>query len=141
MLYLSVCLLVLQAPGQEGVGWKIMHNKQQLLLAHEEDVVKNRIQIRLIDLKQKGSFTITYAEMNTGPARSGWIRTMAVYDEADKELYRKNTNIIKWQDRELKKMLASNKIIKVFTWALPKDPAQAARVRVRRVHLCTIELI
>jgi hypothetical protein len=37
-------------------------------------------------------------------------------------------------------LLENNNTIKIYTWALPKDPKEAARVRIRRVHLCTIEL-
>ena len=135
-----VCMIALAVSGQDGVSWKVMHNKKVLLSAHEEDASKNSIKLTASGFKTKNSYTVSYFQMNTAVNRNKWIRTIAIFDERDNELYRKDAVSIKMPDAQLKKMLLANKIVKVYTWALPKDPKEAARVRIRRVHLCTIEL-
>ena len=39
-----------------------------------------------------------------------------------------------------KDLLVKYRKLKIYTVAIPSDPAKAAAVRVRRVHICTIEL-
>jgi hypothetical protein len=126
---------------QDGVSWSIRHNKKILFSANEENTQKNIITIHLSDFKAKNNFIISYSGMNTRGASNKWIRIIGIYTEADKELYRKDTGVVKLPDTQLKKMLfENNNTIKIYTWSLPKDPKEAARVRIRRVHLCTIEL-
>ena len=63
------------------------------------------------------------------------------FDENDQELSRKdNTRNAKITAAELKKLFGDKKKIKIYTIAVPTDPDLAARVRVRRMHLCTLEL-
>jgi hypothetical protein len=141
----AVLFLVLFIAGpsvfaQDGTTWTIAHNKKKLFSTTEENEQKNIITVKAADFKPGNNFIISYSGINTGTNGSKWIRTIGIYNEADKELYRKNTSIAKLQDTSVKKMLQDNKTIKIYTWALPKDPKEAARVRIRRVHLCTIEL-
>ena len=141
LLLLFLFVVTLFAGAQEGIHWRIKHNKQTLLQSQEEDTVKNIIPLSLTDLNTPGHFTITCSATNIAGHKDAWIRTIAVYTATGKELYRKDADAIIIADMQLKKMLLENKTINVFSWAIPKDPVQAARVRVRRVHLCTIELI
>ena len=139
ILFLLLFIAALFVYAQDGVNWSVKHDKKELLKAYEEYPEKNIIVVKLSDLNKKSNFTVSYSEMNTAGTRGKWIRTIALFTENDKELYRKDSASIKIADIQLKKMLQENKTIKVYSWALPKDPAQAARVRIRRVHLCTIE--
>ena len=126
---------------QDGGSWSIQHNKRKVFSASEENVQKNILPVKRSDLKSTYSFIVSYSEMKATARRNTWIRTIGIYNEADKELYRKDTDTVKLPDTQLKKMLLeNNNTIKIYTWALPKDPKEAARVRIRRVHLCTIEL-
>ena len=125
---------------QDGVSWSIIHNKKKLFSATEENTEKNIISVNLSDLKSTGNFIISYSQTISDHGRNEWIRTIGLFNDVDKELYRKNTSTVKLPDIQLKKMLRENKTIKIYTWSIPKDPKEAARVRIRRVHLCTIEL-
>jgi cytoskeletal protein RodZ len=141
VLFPGFIIVSLFAFAQDGVSWSIQHNKKKIFSASEENVHKNVISIKRADLKSTYNFIVSYSEMKTTPHRNTWIRTIGIYTEADKELYRKDTGTVKLPDTQLKKMLLeNNNTIKIYTWALPKDPKEAARVRIRRVHLCTIEL-
>ena len=123
-----------------GQSWHIKHDKKQLFSAKEEDEVNNSIVLSTADFKEKGCYTISYVEGITSAQKIKWIRTIAIYDEKDNELYKKPSASVKIPGAGLQKMLANSKTIKIYTWALPKDPAEAARIRIRRVHLCTIVL-
>ena len=137
---LLICVTALFGEAQADPSWNVRHNNKMLLRSSEEDAVKNTIPIRLSDFNEKGSFIITYTNTRTGNEAKKWVRTIALFTEADSVLYSKKSCSLKVADTDLKKMLQQNRIIKVYTWAVPKDPAQAARVRIRRVHLCTFEL-
>jgi hypothetical protein len=126
---------------QGGINFSLKHDKKELLKVYKEDAEKNIIRISLKDFKKKSNFTFTCSELNADLRKGKLIRTIAVFTETDNELLRKDTGSLKIADVDLEKMLQENKTIKFYTWLLPKDPAEAARVRVRRVHLCTIELI
>jgi hypothetical protein len=71
----------------------------------------------------------------------GLKRSIFFLDENDDELIREDdVSRVKISSKELKKAFAGKSKIKIFTIAVPTDPELAARVRVRRVHLCTLEL-
>jgi len=138
-LNLFLAVLTISCCAQDGVSWQIKHDTKKVFSATEENENANTFSITLPDLTEKGCFTISYHEMNTG-SRGKWIRTIAVYDQKDNELLKKQSPSMKVTDAQMKKMLSENKTIKIYTWALPKDPEEAARIRIRRVHLCTIVL-
>ncbi|MES1214892.1 MAG: hypothetical protein ABUT20_05185 [Bacteroidota bacterium] len=133
--------ITVAALAQSEINFSIKHDKKELLKVYKEDAEKNIIKISLKDLKKKSAFTFTCSELKTDLSKGKLKRTMAIFTETDNELLRKETGSLKVPDVDLEKMLQENKIIKIYTWLLPKDPAEAARVRIRRVHLCTIELI
>jgi hypothetical protein len=110
--------------------WTIQLNSQTLLTAKKEDTTANLISIT--DIK-KGSLIITYA---SGKADSKWGRRLAIYDVTDNELYAKEAFSITIPAATLKKWKAIHSQIKVYTWPISKDPR--IKLKVRRVHLCTI---
>ena len=133
-------IAILSVSAQNEIDWNVFHDKQKLFSSSIENEEQNNLTVKLSDLKSGKDFIISYRGVNSPDNKGAWKRTIGVYTPADKELYRKDSAIVKIPDQQLKKMLQENKIIKVYTWALPKDPKEAARVRIRRVHLCTIML-
>lgn len=140
ILSLFFCSFALTCFPQDGASWQIKHDKKQLFSATKESADSNNITLSIADFKEKGCYTISYVEDNTATRKMKWIRTIAIYDEKDNELYKKSAASVKIPDTDIKKMLTDNNTIRIYTWSLPKDPAEAARIRVRRVHLCTIVL-
>lgn len=73
--------------------------------------------------------------------KADWTRTLLIFDNSDNELARfENGYKTKLGGDVLKNIIGNNKTLKVYTISLPTDPEMAARVRVRRVHLCTLVL-
>ena len=138
------CLILgmaaLLAAAQADVSWSVRHFNKVVLRSDAEDAEKNTIPVHLSDLNYKGSFIITYRNAHSGNELSKWVRNIALFTAGDSVLFSKKSSSIKVADTVLKKMLQQNRVVKVYTWAIPKDPVQAARVRIRRVHLCTFEL-
>lgn len=73
---------------------------------------------------------------------AGWIRSLMFFDENDNDLLRKDSisATTKIDNAAIKQLFAGKKKIRIYTISLPTDPNLAARIRVRRVHLCTLEL-
>ena len=118
--------------------WIVKHNKIELLNTGKSDPVQNIIAITQTDLNKAGELVIMYKETNP---QKKWVRYLVVYDDAENILIqKKGISILKLSNVSLKKFLLKNSVIKIFTWNLPADPKQAAGIRVRRLHLCTIEL-
>jgi hypothetical protein len=127
---------------QNEINWSVFHDKRKLFHSSIENEEQNNIALRLSELKSDKNFIITYTGTgsNTTDKKGEWVRTIGIYTSADKELFRKDSSTVKIPDLKLKYMLQESKMLKVYTWSLPKDPKEAARVRIRRVHLCTIIL-
>lgn len=121
---------------QEG-SWKIVHNGQTKLQASAEDESKNSITIDKAALTQGGSLLISYDEK---PQPSGWTRVIAFYDTEDNVLTKHAGNMFRVLNPTLKSMTSSEATdtVKVYTWATPVNPKDAANIRIRRVHLCTL---
>lgn len=119
--------------------WTISLNKKIILSTSNEDETANTKKIQRSALTKKAAFLdIKYTQ---GRVRTGWDRSIIFYDENDAELLSKNIKAgIKLSSKEMKKIATAGKKIKIYTIAVPADPKIAATVRVRRVHLCTLEL-
>ena len=118
-------------------SWKIKLNQKVLLSTSTEDEAKNSKKIKRIELNKPGFLEVLYKEM---PVKTGWQRSLLFFDENDTELWRKDSSTSKIPNAIFKKISAGKKKIKIYTISLPIDPNKAAAVRVRRVHLCTLEL-
>lgn len=119
-------------------GWKVYHNKTELLKSSQENESKNIIAIASSSLNKPGELVISYLEKK--PLKD-WIRIIAVFDKNDNEILKKEAvRLLKISNKELKKLFTENSSLRFFTWSLPTDPQLAERIRIRRVHLCTIEL-
>ena len=119
-------------------SWTVRLNKKTLLSATKEDETANIRKLSFSDWKTADSLTISYKEMSP---KKQWERSIFLCDEDDNELLRKDENTkASFSQEEVKKAFAGKKFIRIFTTVSPSDPELAARVRIRRVHLCTIEL-
>jgi hypothetical protein len=119
-------------------NWKVTLNNKTLLSTGKEDEQANCRKISAAAWGADGYLQVAYKDAN--PEKE-WSRSIFFTDEADNELIRNdNTANVKISLSELKKAFAGRNKIKIFTTATPTDPDLAARVRIRRVHLCTLEL-
>jgi len=141
ILFLIASLLgffQVNAQTPKGNTWTIEHNKTILLKASGESEAKNILAINETDLKQEGQVCIDYTEQK--PLKD-WKRTFAVFDEKDNDLMTYSGGSFKIGNAKLRSLLGQGiKTIKIYTWALPTDPELASRIRIKRMHLCTIKL-
>ena len=112
--------------------WTIQLNSKTLLTANEEDTSKNVVKSG--DLK-KGSLIVTYFP---GKADNERKRRIMIYDINDRELYSKEAHSITVPVANLKKWRLASPQIKVYT--IPVLGEEGANVRLRRIHLATINL-
>lgn len=118
-------------------SWKLCLNGKTLLNTSSENEEKNVVKLSSSDVQKGRKFMLTYTEADP---KKGWERTIAVYDEKDRELKKQSGKKFSLRSSELKKLFQQSTVLKIYTISLPKDPELKARVRVRRVHLCTLIL-
>lgn len=120
-------------------SWQIKWNKKLLLDASKENESANTKKIKKAELDKNYCLEIIYKEADPKNKKE-WTRSFHFFGDSENELLRKdstwNVNI---PAAELKKLLGDQRKIRIYTIAIPTDPDLAARVRVRRVHLCTLE--
>lgn len=119
-------------------SWKLVHNGKLRMKATEETELKNSFPLRIADLNKKGALSIVYKE---GDAEKDWVRTIMVVSPGDAELASFKGTTVSIQNAVLRSLFKKSTTLKLYTMSLPSDPAKAALVRVRRVHLATITLI
>ena len=130
-------LFVAFSSNAQSDNWKIYSNKKLLLTAKEENETKNVVTIKSADLKKSGQLSIEFHE---GVPNKDWIRTFSITDDKDSILFEKNAmSVVRILNSSLKKMSAGKTRIKIYTWSLPRNPRLASTIRIRRVHLCTLE--
>lgn len=119
-------------------SWKVTNNKTVLIETSVENEQKNILKLKKADLQKEGTLEIMYKD---GDKQPDWRRYMAVFDEKDTELYKKeNTACFKLSHQQILEWAKKAKTLHIFTWSLPNDPDLAARIRIRRIHLCTLTL-
>lgn len=134
-LFFAMMLLSSAAFTQE--SWKVSHNGKVKLEVTEENAEKNTASIKSAELAKKSFLQIAYKEITP---QKDWKREIIIYDPADNEIFRQKGSLLKISNASLRNLFKKSKTLMVYTIALPSDPAQAALVRVRRVHLCTLVL-
>ncbi len=139
-IYWTLALLFCTMAAAAQDNWKIKLNGKLLLTSSAEDRNANSKKIKASELNSDtGTLDVLYKE--TKP-QAGWKRLLTFVDENDHEQLRKDSVIAQTRVKAatLKELFAGKKKISIYTFSLPTDPELAARVRVRRVHLCTLEL-
>jgi len=125
---------------QSAPAWTIRYGSKLLLKVTDENPAKNTVQLNSRDLQKSKKLSISCSEKGSDRRLGKMIRTIGIYTDDDQELMRKESGTISIAGKEFEKMLTTYKSINIFTWLLPADPEQAARVRVRRAHVCTIKI-
>lgn len=130
-LLLAATVFGLTAAAQTNEHWTVQLNSKVLLTAKTEDTTANTVTLK--DLK-KGSLIVTYVPGRVEGERK---RRLMIYDEADRELYSKETFNLVVPVSSLKKWKLSSPVLKIYT--IPVLGEAGAAVRLRRVHLCTLK--
>lgn len=120
-------------------SWIIKLNNKSVITASKEDEDANVKTINRSELKKAGSLQVFYKEAEP---KIGWKRSILLFDENGAELSRIDslTAKSKLSTATLKKGFQGKSKILIYTISLPTDPNLAATIRVRRVHLGTLEL-
>jgi len=135
LLALSV-LSVLYMNAQD--SWKVKLNNKVILATGQIDDNANTRKVKLSEWKKNGFLEVAYSGEKPQP---GWVRTFYFLDETGNEIIVKdNTSKAKISLKTLRKSFAGKKKIDIYTIVRPTDPEVAMRVRIRRVHLCSLEL-
>ena len=135
-IILLTCILftTLLLPAQKG-SWIIKLNNKIILSTRQEDVIKNVKKIKSADWKKPGKLEIIFTE----DEKNTWMRYFLFVDEQDNDIYRKDsTRHATVSLVELRRLFAGKKQLIIYTTISPLDPGIA--IRIRRVHLCTLQL-
>jgi hypothetical protein len=119
-------------------SWKLVLNGKVLLKTATEDAAKNRVKVHKKDLQKKSHMSVVYTEAEH---TRGWERFITVFDTQDRELLQQKGVQFNITNAGLLALFKKSDTLSLYTWSLPTDPKQKALVRVRRVHLCTLELV
>lgn len=116
-------------------SWSVSCSGKPILKNASEAPQKNVLSIKRSSLKKSGNITISFDK-----ADSTSIRTLMADDS-------NRSGIKSWEDvtkpvvitnAELKQLFTGRNTIHFYFTEIPRDPAKAALVRVRPVHLCTV---
>lgn len=131
-IFLLVATLVFTFTCMAQDRWTVQVNSKTLLTANEENTTKNVVKSG--ELK-KGSLIVTYYP---GKVENERKRRIMIFDNNDQELYSKEAHSIVVPVADLKKWRLTSPQISVYT--IPVLGEEGANVRLRRVHLATINL-
>lgn len=133
-----VFLFPLFMTAQKYDSWEIFHNRKDVKAFNQKKETDDERRILLLkrSLEEPGFFIITYTPVSE---QKDWVRSFLICDSSDKELKKfDNLNQLKMLNSDIYRLIGDKQGIKIYSWAIPKDPALAATIRVRRVLLCTI---
>lgn len=119
-------------------SWKVYHNRKEVSSFNGKKETGDERKIVLLNrlMEGPGFFII---EFTPAEAQSDWIRTIGFFDTSDNSIREfNNTLFLRMHNSEIANIMEGREKVKVYTWAIPKDPAIAATVRVRRILLCTL---
>ncbi|HLF46394.1 MAG TPA: hypothetical protein VI548_08210 [Chitinophagaceae bacterium] len=137
-LFYSILFISSAVMAQKYDSWKIFNNRKELAsytLKKESDDERKVILLSRM-LEDPGFFII---EFTAKAAQEDWIRTIAFFDTSGKQIKAyNNTLFLKLHNTDMALILDNRGIVKVYSWAVPKDPEEAAKVKVRRILLCTL---
>ena len=132
IIFLLLTTLIFSFTGMAQDRWTVQLNSKTLLTANEENTTKNVVKSG--ELK-KGSLIVTYYP---GKVENERKRRIMIFDSNDQELYSKEAHSIVVPVANLKKWRLTSPQISVYT--IPVLGEEGANVRLRRVHLATINL-
>ena len=142
MKELIAYIVILTAPllvsAQNYDSWAVYHNRKQVSKFNNKKETTDERKIVLLNrlLEGPGFFIIEYTP---AAEQSDWIRTIGFFDPSGKSIREySNTLFLKIHNSEIAGIMENQEKVQVYSWAVPKDPAVAATVRVRRILLCTL---
>ena len=134
ILLTSLLFTTLFLSAQKG-SWIIKLNNKIILSTRQEDAIKNVKKIKTTDWKKSGKLEIFFTE----DEKNTWMRSFQFVDEQDNDILRKDSTLHAALSLvELRRLFAGKKKLIIYTTISPLDPGIA--IRIRRVHLCTLQL-
>ena len=119
-------------------SWKIYHNRKLSGAFNLKKEITSENKVVLLNRILEGPGFIVI-EFTPRKDEEEWIRSIAFFDPADKNIKEyNNTLLLRIHNTEMAGIMEGRQKVKVYSWAIPKDPAVAATVRVRRILLCTL---
>jgi len=118
--------------------WEIYQNRKEVSSFNNKKETNDEKRVVLLNrsLEGPGFFVIEY---KPAAEQAEWIRTIAFYDSTDKQIREyNNTLFLRIHNSEIADIMDGRQKVKVYSWAVPKDPAVAATVRIRRILLYTL---
>ncbi|MEO6613044.1 MAG: hypothetical protein ABIT05_07265 [Chitinophagaceae bacterium] len=134
LLITGLVLSGLFVSAQEG-KWKIQMNGKTLFYTSTENEKVNIKKISTSEWKKAGYLEISFKEREPDM----WKRSFSITDENDVPLLTiENSTKAKIPLSKLRKLFAGRKVLTIYTIIAPVNPMMA--IRMRRVHLCTLQL-
>ena len=119
-------------------SWEIYQNRKEVSKFNNKKETDDERRVVLLNRFLEGPGFVIF-EFKPNQAESEWIRTIAFYDSTDKLIRDfNNTLLLRIHNSDMSQIMDGRQGVKVYSWALPKDPAVAATVRIRRLLLCTL---
>src|SRR4030095_982196 len=138
IIYIAALFLGASLQAQSYDSWNVYHNRREVSKFNNKKEPKDERKILLLNrfLEGPGFFIIEYTPASE---QSEWIRTIGFFDSSDKAIREyNNTLFLRLHNSEMAGIMEGREKVRVYSWAVPKDPAVAATVRVRRILLCTL---
>ena len=138
LLLYTLILFSATVQAQSYDKWEIYQNRKEVSSFNNKKETTDEKRVLLLNrfLEGPGFFVI---EFKPAAEQAEWIRTIAFYDSTDKQIREyNNTLFLQIHNSEIAGIMEGRQKVKVYSWAVPKDPAVAATVRVRRILLCTL---
>jgi hypothetical protein len=124
---------------QAQTGWTVSYQKKALLKNAAEDKTKNVVNIKTSTLKSTALLQLQPVDADT--AFNITIEAEAVNEEfTGLKSWEYKGKAVSISGAELKTLFTGRKKLAFYYTAIPKDPNLAAVVRVRKVHICTVNL-
>ncbi|HEU5164270.1 MAG TPA: hypothetical protein VFU29_01950 [Chitinophagaceae bacterium] len=138
-LFLHILILFsVTVQAQSYDKWDIYQNRKEVSSFNNKKETNDERRVVLLNrfLEGPGFFVIEYTP---AAEQAEWIRTIAFYDSTDKQIREyNNTLFLRIHNSEIAGIMEGRQKVRVYSWAVPKDPAVAATVRIRRILLCTL---
>jgi hypothetical protein len=138
LFFIPVILLSISGRSQKYDSWSVFHNRKEVgsFNNKKETDDERRVVLLNITLDGPGFFVIEFSPMKE---QADWIRTIAFLDSNGKTIREfNNTLLLRMHNAEIAGIMEERQKVQVYSWAVPKDPAVAATIRVRRILLCTL---
>ncbi|HET9745938.1 MAG TPA: hypothetical protein VFP97_09505 [Chitinophagaceae bacterium] len=138
ILYILILTLPTVVAAQDYDSWAIYHNRKEVSKFNNKKETNDERRVTLLNriLEGPGFFIVEYTP---AAEQSDWIRTIGFFDTSGKSIREySNTLFLKIHNSEIAGIMENQQKVRVYSWAVPKDPAVAATVRVRRLLLCTL---